>query len=48
MNQGSGGGLNFASVGGYLGDLGFWTSVVVVNILVALALVMFKVPGYRQ
>ena len=48
MNQGSGGGLNFANVGLYLGDLSFWTAVVVVNVVVAVAFVMFKVPGYRQ
>ncbi len=46
MNQGSGGGI--ASAGGYLTDLGFWVSVVVVNLVVAVLLVAVGAPGYKR
>jgi hypothetical protein len=45
--SGSGGGL-FGNVGTYLRDGSFWLSVVVVNLVVAMALVMVGAPGYRR
>lgn len=38
----------FSSTGGYLRDGGFWLSVVIVNLVVATALVLLRVPGYRR
>ncbi len=46
MNTGSGGGLQSAST--YLTDVGFWVSVVVVNLIVAFVLVAVGAPGNRR
>lgn len=46
MDNGSGGGISSAT--GYLTDIGFWVSVVVVNLVVAAALVLVGAPGYKR
>jgi hypothetical protein len=43
-----GSGAGIASATGYLTDLGFWASVVIVNLVVATVLVLVGAPGYRR
>lgn len=46
--NGQGGGFGLGSVGSYVGDLGFWVSVVIVSIGVNLVFHMLKLPGSRS